>query len=132
MSSDSLQRCKLCCARNAVGMVYQLIVMHGPMQGVDDCFTIGSKPGGRVCYRGCLQEGPGFRRWDVRDARVIHRVGRLALSDQIVFVGVCSAHRGDAFAACSFIMDALKTSAPFWKKEMTSDGEHWVEPSEDA
>eukprot|EP00163_Fabomonas_tropica_P026863 TRINITY_DN5062_c0_g7_i1.p1 TRINITY_DN5062_c0_g7~~TRINITY_DN5062_c0_g7_i1.p1 ORF type:complete len:109 (-),score=15.91 TRINITY_DN5062_c0_g7_i1:136-462(-) len=66
-------------------------------------------------------------RWDVREARVIHRVGRLALCDQIVFVGVCSAHRGDAFAACEFIMDALKTSAPFWKKELTEEGEHWVE-----
>ena len=59
---------------------------------------------------------------------MIHRVGRLALSDQIVFVGVCSAHRGDAFAACSFIMDALKTSAPFWKKEVRIDGtDQWVE-----
>ena len=67
------------------------------------------------------------KRWDLREARVIHRVGRLALQDQIVFVGVCSAHRGDAFAACEFIMDALKTSAPFWKKEITSGGEHWVE-----
>lgn len=66
-------------------------------------------------------------RWDVREARVIHRIGPLLLGEQIVFVGVCSAHRGDAFAACEFIMDALKTSAPFWKKEMTGDGEHWVE-----
>lgn len=70
------------------------------------------------------------RRWDVQRARVIHRVGRLALPDQIVFVGVCSAHRGDAFAACEFIMDALKTSAPFWKKEITREGEHWVEQKE--
>ncbi|MDY6814493.1 MAG: molybdenum cofactor biosynthesis protein MoaE [Pseudomonadota bacterium] len=67
------------------------------------------------------------QRWEVREARVIHRVGRLALCDQIVFVGICSAHRGDAFAACEFIMDALKTSAPFWKKEITGDSEHWVE-----
>ncbi|SFM39646.1 molybdenum cofactor biosynthesis protein MoaE [Marinobacter pelagius] len=67
------------------------------------------------------------QRWDVRKARVIHRVGRLDLCDQIVFVGVCSAHRGDSFAACEFIMDALKTSAPFWKKEITGDTEHWVE-----
>jgi molybdopterin synthase catalytic subunit len=67
------------------------------------------------------------RRWDVRKARVIHRVGRLLLQEQIVFVGVCSAHRGDAFAACEFIMDALKTSAPFWKKELSEAGEHWVE-----
>jgi len=70
------------------------------------------------------------RRWDVQRARVIHRIGRLALADQIVFVGVCSAHRGDAFAACEFIMDALKTSAPFWKKEITHEGEHWVEQKE--
>ncbi|WP_370229615.1 molybdenum cofactor biosynthesis protein MoaE [Marinobacter nauticus] len=70
------------------------------------------------------------RRWDVQRARVIHRVGRLALADQIVLVGVCSAHRGDAFAACEFIMDALKTSAPFWKKEITREGEHWVEQKE--
>lgn len=66
-------------------------------------------------------------RWDLRKARIIHRVGRLALQDQIVFVGIASAHRNDAFAACQFIMDALKTSAPFWKKELTESGEHWVE-----
>ncbi|WP_336367441.1 molybdenum cofactor biosynthesis protein MoaE [Marinobacter sp. C2H3] len=67
------------------------------------------------------------RRWDVQSVRVIHRVGRLATGDQIVFVGVASAHRSDAFAACEFLMDALKTSAPFWKKELTASGEHWVE-----
>jgi len=66
-------------------------------------------------------------RWDVRKARVVHRVGNLALGDQIVFVGVCSGHRADAFAACEFIMDALKTSAPFWKKELSGQSEHWVE-----
>ncbi len=66
------------------------------------------------------------RRWDVRKARVIHRIGKLALQDQIVFVGVCSGHRSDGFAACQYIMDALKTSAPFWKKELTESGEHWV------
>lgn len=70
------------------------------------------------------------KHWNVRKARVIHRVGRLALCDQIVFVGVCSAHRGDAFSACEFIMDALKTSAPFWKKEISADKEHWVEQKE--
>lgn len=66
-------------------------------------------------------------RWDVRRVKVIHRVGTLRLSDQIVFVGVASAHRGDAFAVCQFLMDVLKTSAPFWKKELTESGEHWVE-----
>ena len=69
-------------------------------------------------------------RWDLRTVRVIHRVGRLKLTDQIVFVGVASAHREDAFAACQFLMDILKTSVPFWKKELTEDGEHWVEQKE--
>jgi molybdopterin synthase catalytic subunit len=66
-------------------------------------------------------------RWDIHDARVIHRIGTLRASDQIVFVAVSSAHRGDAFAACEFIMDYLKTEAPFWKKEQTAQGERWVE-----
>ena len=66
-------------------------------------------------------------RWDIVDALVIHRVGALAPSDQIVLVGVTSAHRGEAFAACEFIVDYLKTRAPFWKKEQTPSGARWVE-----
>jgi len=66
-------------------------------------------------------------RWDIVDALVIHRVGALAPSDQIVLVGVTSAHRGEAFAACEFIIDYLKTQAPLWKKEETSKGARWVE-----
>ena len=66
-------------------------------------------------------------RWSVYDALVIHRVGALKPTDQIVLVVVTSAHRGDAFAACEFIMDYLKTRAPFWKKEQTPAGERWVE-----
>lgn len=66
-------------------------------------------------------------RWDIYDAVVIHRVGELKPADQIVFVAVSSAHRGEAFAACEFIMDYLKTRAPFWKKEQTPAGERWVE-----
>ncbi len=69
-------------------------------------------------------------RWSVIDTRVIHRVGDLTPGDQIVYVGVTSAHRGDAFAACEFIMDYLKTRAPFWKKEITTQGEYWVEARE--
>jgi molybdopterin synthase catalytic subunit len=67
------------------------------------------------------------RRWQLRAARVIHRIGRLEVGDQIVLVAVGSRHRGDAFAACEFIMDFLKTRAPFWKKESTADGERWVD-----
>ena len=67
------------------------------------------------------------RRWDVYDVLVIHRVGELRPTDQIVLVAVSSAHRGESFAACQFIMDYLKTRAPFWKKEKTPTGERWVE-----
>jgi molybdopterin synthase catalytic subunit len=67
------------------------------------------------------------QRWDIADVLVIHRVGKLEPTDQIVLVIVTSAHRGEAFAACEFVMDYLKTQAPFWKKEATSAGERWVE-----
>jgi molybdopterin synthase catalytic subunit len=66
-------------------------------------------------------------RWKVLDALVVHRVGTLKPTDQIVLVVVTSGHRGDAFAACEFIMDYLKTRAPFWKKEQTGQGARWVE-----
>jgi molybdopterin synthase catalytic subunit len=69
-------------------------------------------------------------RWDFFDARVIHRVGRLLPGERIVFVAVASSHRGEAFAACEFIMDYLKTRAPFWKKEETPRGGHWVDARE--
>jgi molybdopterin synthase catalytic subunit len=66
-------------------------------------------------------------RWKVMDCTVIHRYGDLQPGDQIVLVAVASAHRGDAFAACEFIMDYLKTRAPFWKKEQRDGGAQWVE-----
>jgi molybdopterin synthase catalytic subunit len=65
-------------------------------------------------------------RWTLLDVTVIHRVGRLLPGDPIVMVAVASSHRGEAFAACEFIMDFLKTQAPFWKKEETPEGERWV------
>lgn len=66
-------------------------------------------------------------RWNIFDSLVIHRVGPLKPLDQIVMVAVTSAHRGEAFAACEFIMDYLKTQAPFWKKETTPHGARWVD-----
>jgi len=66
-------------------------------------------------------------RWNIFDAIVIHRVGTLQPTEQIVLVAVSSAHRGEAFKACEFIMDYLKTQAPFWKKEVTNTGEHWID-----
>ena len=66
-------------------------------------------------------------RWKIIDGLVIHRIGELKLSDQVVLVVVTGVHRGEAFAACEFIMDYLKTQAPFWKKEQTPGGGRWVE-----
>ena len=66
-------------------------------------------------------------RWALYDVLVIHRIGELKPTDQIVLVVVTSAHRGDAFAACEYVMDYLKTEAPFWKKEATPDGTRWVD-----
>lgn len=66
-------------------------------------------------------------RWALQHIRIIHRVGTLLPGDQIVFVGISSAHRTDAFAACEFVMDFLKTRAPFWKREQTPTGSRWVD-----
>ena len=73
-------------------------------------------------------------RFDMLDARVVHRIGLMQPLDQIVLVAVTSAHRGQSFQACEFIMDYLKTQAPFWKKEQTAQGAHWVDArvSDDA
>jgi molybdopterin synthase catalytic subunit len=79
-------------------------------------------------------EAQAKTRWDIFDTRIIHRIGTLKPTDQIVMVVVSGAHRGEAFAACEFIMDYLKTAAPFWKKESTSQGARWVDArvSDDA
>ena len=66
-------------------------------------------------------------RWDIYDVLIIHRVGPLQIEDQIVLTAVTSAHRGEAFAACEYVMDYLKTQAPFWKKEDTPEGARWVD-----
>ncbi|WP_296507460.1 molybdenum cofactor biosynthesis protein MoaE [Rhodoferax sp.] len=68
-----------------------------------------------------------FARFDIYGARVVHRVGVLLPTEGVVLVAVTSAHRGQSFQACEFIMDYLKTQAPFWKKETTPDGAHWVD-----
>jgi molybdopterin synthase catalytic subunit len=75
-----------------------------------------------------------FKRFDIYGARVVHRVGLLQPLDQVVMVAVTSAHRGQSFQACEFLMDYLKTQAPFWKKEQTPDGARWVDArsSDDA
>lgn len=88
----------------------------------------------------CLNHYPGMtekkigeivnkacKRWSIRGCSVIHRVGTMKPGELIVFVGVTSSHRKEAFNACEFIMDFLKTEAPFWKKEISQDGERWIE-----
>jgi len=95
--------------------------------------------GGRV-NRMMLEHYPGMtekaliaiaeeagRRWDLQGIRVLHRVGELRPQEPIVLVAVTSVHRGEAFRACEFLIDYLKTRAPFWKKELTDQGEHWLD-----
>lgn len=77
------------------------------------------------CLAGIVDQA--FERWELIACRVIHRVGRLQPGDQIVYVGTASEHRGDAFAAAEFIMDYLKTEAPFWKRQTGEQGTEWVE-----
>ncbi|MDR6288704.1 MULTISPECIES: molybdopterin synthase catalytic subunit MoaE [Inquilinus] len=72
-------------------------------------------------------EAEARSRWPLQEVRILHRHGRLLPGDRIMFCGVASAHRGAAFEACAFLMDWLKTKAPFWKREETPEGERWVE-----
>jgi len=103
-------------------------LVRGRGEGVD-AMTLEHYPGmTEQALADIVAEARG--RWDLRRVRVIHRVGRLLPGAQIVFVGVSSAHRGEAFAACEFVMDYLKTRAPFWKKEETADGARWVDARE--
>lgn len=74
--------------------------------------------------------GMARERWNIARVRVIHRIGKLAPGDQIVLVAVLGAHRGDAFAACEFVMDYLKTRAPLWKKETAGGAARWVDSRE--
>ena len=102
--------------------------------------TVRDRSGGAEVSRLELEHYPGMteraieamidaatRRFDIRAARVIHRVGALAAQDQIVLVAVASAHRGEAFEACRFTIDTLKERVPIWKKEVATDGAYWVE-----
>ena len=103
------------------------------------CSFVGTVRGGGVLdmelehYPGMTEKAieqmidEAFRRFDIRATRVIHRVGPLKVQDQIVLVVVTSAHRGQSFQACEFLMDYLKTQAPFWKKEAGPEGVRWVD-----
>jgi molybdopterin synthase catalytic subunit len=117
--------------RRGDGGVGAVAAFVGTVRDVDD---------GRSVQRLELEHYPGMteraiesmideaqRRFSIRGARVVHRVGPLGPADRIVLVAVTSAHRHAAFQACEFLMDYLKTQAPFWKKEATPEGERWVD-----
>lgn len=110
-----------------VGAVVSFIgVVRDLNEGCDvSAMTLEHYPGMTERAIAAIVETAG-QRWRLHRALVVHRVGELRPTDQIVLVLITSAHRGDAFEACAFIMDYLKTRAPFWKKEHTGEGERWV------
>ena len=118
-------------AVNNVGNIGALVSFVGQVRDINDgdavnTLTLEHYP--EMTEKALLAiESEAKTRWDIVDSLIIHRVGTLKPQDQIVLVAVTSAHRGEAFKACEFIMDYLKTSAPFWKKEATSQGERWVD-----
>ena len=125
---------ELCANRSDVGAIASFIGLVRDLAGDPlETMTLEHYPGmtesalRNIADKACA-------RWQVLDLAVIHRVGALRPADQIVLVTVLSAHRGDAFSACQFIMDYLKTEAPFWKKEVSESGENWVDArdSDDA
>ncbi len=122
---------KLCAGNKTIGALVSFV---GLVRDVNDGSSVSSMtlehyPGMTEAALGQIVE-QAKGRWEILDCTVIHRVGRLKPADQIVLVIVASAHRGQAFEACEFIMDYLKTQAPLWKKEHTPGGEHWVEARE--
>ncbi len=109
-----------------VGTVREWLPADGAARSPDTCLELEHYPGmTESAIEAMIDEAQ--RRFDLRGVRVIHRVGRLAVGEQIVLVVTASSHRGQAFDACEFLMDWLKTQAPFWKKEISATGSRWVE-----
>ncbi len=118
---------ELCAGRSDVGAVASFIGLVRDMpQNRLQKMTLEHYPGMTEKSLEKIAE-TALQRWKILDIAIIHRVGELKPADQIVLVSVVSAHRKAAFAACEFIMDYLKTDAPFWKKETNEQGESWVE-----
>ena len=122
---------QLCAANPAIGAVVSFVGLVRDLNegNAVSCMTLEHYPG---MTEKSLQQivAAAQQRWPLMGVRVIHRVGPLLPCEQIVLVAVASAHRGDAFSACEFIMDYLKTRAPFWKKEQTPAGAQWVDARE--
>jgi molybdopterin synthase catalytic subunit len=118
---------QLCAGRNDIGAIASFIgLVRDLPQNRLHKMTLEHYPGMTEKSLAKIVE-TAQSRWEVFDAAIIHRVGDLKPADQIVLVSVVSAHRKAAFAACEFIMDYLKTDAPFWKKETDEQGESWVD-----
>ncbi len=118
---------ELCAGRSDVGALASFIgLVRDKPQNRLQKMTLEHYPGMTEKSLGKIAE-TAQQRWKILDVAIIHRVGELKPADQIVLVSVISAHRKTAFAACEFIMDYLKTDAPFWKKETNEQGENWVE-----
>ena len=118
---------EMCKGRSDIGAIASFIGLVRDMpQNRLEKMTLEHYPGMTEKSLGKIVE-TAQQRWEILDATIIHRVGELKPADQIVLVSVASAHRQAAFAACEFIMDYLKTDAPFWKKETDQQGEKWVE-----
>jgi len=118
---------ELAAGRSDVGAIASFIGLVRDMpQNRLQKMTLEHYPGMTEKSLGKIAE-TALQRWKILDIAIIHRVGELKPADQIVLVSVVSAHRKAAFAACEFIMDYLKTDAPFWKKETNEQGESWVE-----
>lgn len=115
----------------ATGAVVTFIGTVRDMQDKDSVFSMHLEhyPGMTEKVLGAIEQEARLR-WDVEAVSVIHRVGELQPSDQIVLVIICSRHRREAFQACEYVMDMLKTKAPFWKKEEMASGNRWVEIKE--
>jgi molybdopterin synthase catalytic subunit len=124
--SAALQR-ELTAGRSDVGAIASFIGLVRDVEGESlQQMTLEHYPGmTEKALQGIADRAA--ERWQVLDLAIIHRIGALEPADQIVLVMVLSAHRGDAFAACEFIMDYLKTEAPFWKKETSGKASKWVE-----
>jgi len=117
---------ELSAGRTDIGAITHFVgLVRGVSDGVEE-MTLEHYPGmTEKALNEIAEEAEG--RWHLMGVQVIHRVGALKPGEQIVYVGVAAGHRGEAFAACEFIMDYLKTRAPFWKKEKTADGARWVD-----
>ena len=109
---------------NSSGAIVSFV---GSVRGNDDFQALEIEHYPKMTKNAILQiVDQASKRWQIIDSIVIHRIGKLAVNQQIVLVAVSSKHRGIAFSACEYIIDYLKTQAPFWKKEYSKQGSHWV------